>query len=180
MDEKHFNQPKKRDADFIMPPNIIKAKIGDGGLSNSILERAQAVLESHQTDFKPLARAYLTQMKEGIKIIRDQNQQTEKEEEIALILYPCVQLKANGSMFKYPLVTKIAERFVQFMEVVEKLDEETLEIAEAFYKTIKIIISGGIKSETSPQREALIEELNKACNRYFQKHEEALKKKKKP
>ncbi|MGH1455330.1 MAG: hypothetical protein ACRBDI_00980 [Alphaproteobacteria bacterium] len=177
MDEKHFNQKPKRDASFITPPNIIKAKVGDGGLSESILDRAQALLETHATDFKPLADTYLNQMKEGIAKVRSKKEQTDNEDDIALILYPCVQLKANGAMFQYPLVTRIAERFVQFMEVVERLDKETLDIAEAFLQTIKIVVSGGIKNDGGEQGNALVEELNNVCKRYFDKHKDLIKSK---
>ncbi len=177
MDEDHFNRPQLRDATFIKPPNIIKAKVGDGGLSDAILNRAQAVLEQHAKDFKPLAEIYLDQMQAGINEASEHQAHgvaNENEEDIAKILFPCVQLKANGAMFQYPLVTRIAQRFVQFMEVVERLDQETLEIATAFHKTIKIVINAQIKGDGGEQGDALVEELNNACKRYLDKHAESI------
>ena len=61
MDVKHFNQEPKREAKFITPPNILKAKVGAGGLNEAIIERAQDVLENHTVDFGPLAEIYLKQ-----------------------------------------------------------------------------------------------------------------------
>lgn len=174
MSEKHFNQKPVRDAEFITPPNIIKAKVGNGGLSEAIISRAQAVLEMHAEDFKPLAEIYLEQMRNGISNAKDIEGGTDKEEHIAQILFPCVQLKANGAMFKYSLITQIADLFVQFMEVVERLDSETLEIADAFYTTIRIVVNGKITGDGGDQGKKLTEELNNACKRYFEKHKETI------
>lgn len=174
MDVKHYNQKPRRNAEFITPPNVIKAKVGYGGLSNQVLERAQKLLEEHTEDFAPLARIYLDKMKDGIKAARNLSQDSFDEDQISLILFPCVQLKANGSMFHYALVTRLADRFVQFMEVVECLDNETLDIADAFHSTIKIVVASQIKGDGGAQGEDLVEELNSACMRYFEKHKKRL------
>ncbi len=170
MDVKHYNQKRLRNAKFITPPNVLKAKVGYGGLSDAVLERAQNVLENNTEDFRPLGELYLKQMKDGIDYVAKLGRPTNEEEDIARILFPCVQLKANGGMFHYPLITRIAERFVQFMEVVEKLDAETLDITLAFYTTLKIVINGEIRGDGGPKGNALVEELNGACMRYFEKH----------
>lgn len=172
MDIKHYNQKPVRNAKFINPPNVLKAKVGLGGLSDTILERAQKLLENHTEDFRPLGEIYINQMKDGIDAASALGKPTSSEADIARILFPCVQLKANGAMFHYPLITRIAERFVQFMEVVEKLDEETLEIARAFHTTIKIVVASQIKGDGGEQGESLVEELNNACMRYFEKHKD--------
>ncbi|MGH1403118.1 MAG: hypothetical protein ACRBDL_02645 [Alphaproteobacteria bacterium] len=172
MDIKHYNQKPKRNAEFIKPPNVLKAKVGYGGLSNQILDRTQSLLENHAADFSPLADIYLDRMKKALDEARERAESTESEEQIALVLLPCVQLKANGAMFHFPLITRVAERFVQFMEVVERLDNETLDIALAFYNTLKIIAAGKIKGDGGMQGDALVEELNSACMRYFEKHKD--------
>lgn len=178
MDIQHYNQPQRRKAEFIKPPNLIKTKVGEGGLSDAILDRAQKLIENNPSDFVPLAEIYLARMKEGIK--KAQNASADEEDSeylIAGILYPCAQLKANGGMFHYHLVTRIAERFVQFMEVIESIDPEALEIAEAFYTTIKAVVHGKVKGDGGKYGEELVEALNHACMRYFDKHKEKLQEK---
>lgn len=173
MDVKHYNQKPVRDAEFIMPPNILKAKTGTGGLNETVLERAQKLLENNTVDFAPLADVYLKTMKNGIDSAREEllhKDEVRDEAKISQILYPCVQLKANGGMFHFPLVTRAADRFVQFMEVVERLDNETIEIATAFHTAIRVIVASKIKGDGGAQGNALIEELNNACMRYFEKH----------
>jgi len=178
MDIKHYNQKPKREAKFFSPPNILKAKAGSGGISDTILDRAQDLLENHTADFEPLAKIYIKQMTEGIKEAAALGRPTNSEKAIGKILMPCVQLKANGAMFHYPLVTRIADRFVQFVEVVERMDEETIDISYAFLTALNTVISGKIKTDGAAHGEALVEELNGACMRYFEKHKDALEKKK--
>ncbi|PCJ96035.1 MAG: hypothetical protein COA45_11610 [Zetaproteobacteria bacterium] len=178
MDIKHYNQTPKRDATFIMPPNILKAKVGSGGLSAQVLKHAQKLLETHTEDFTPLADIYLSHMIKGIENAENIDEKDHTEELINTILLPCVQLKANGAMFHYQLITRIADRFVQFMEVVERLDSETLEIARAFHTTIKIVVAGKISGNGGSQGDRLVEELNNACMRYFEKHKDTLDAKK--
>ncbi len=177
MDIKHYNQKPRRNAEFIKPPNVLKAKVGLGGLSDQVLNRTQKLLENHAADFTPLAELYLDRMKNGLDEARELAQDSVSEEQIARILFPCVQLKANGAMFHFPLITRVAERFVQFMEVVERLDDETLDIAMAFYNTLKIISGGKIKGDGGVQGDALVEELNGACMRYFEKHKDFIESK---
>lgn len=177
MDIKHYNQKPVRNAEFIMPPNIIKAKIGSGGLNESILDRAQQLLESNTVDFAPLAEIYLGNMMQGIEAARQDlllKETITDEGKISQILYPCVQLKANGGMFHFPLVTRAADRFVQFMEVVERLDEEMLDIATAFHTAIRVIVKANIKGDGGAQGNALVEELNNACMRYFEKYKDTI------
>ncbi len=169
MDIKHYNQNPKRHAEFIKPPNLLKAKVGSGGLNDQVIVRAQALLENHSEEFAPLAEMYLFQMNQGIDAAAQATSDDNMEEVIADILLPCMQLKSNGAMFHYPLVTRIAGRFIQFMEVIEDVDAEMLSIAKAFYTTIKVVVSGKIKGDGGAQGEALIEELNNACMRYFDK-----------
>ncbi len=178
MDIKHYNQKPKRKAKFFNPPNTLKAKAGSGGLSEAILDRSQDLLENHTVDFAPLAEIYISQMRDGITAAAALGKATDSEEAIEKILMPCVQLKANGTMFHYPLVTRIADRFVQFMEVVERLDEETIDISNAFLTALTIVISGKIKTDGAKHGEALVEELNRACMRYFEKHKLDIEKKK--
>ena len=51
-------------------PNTLKAKVGSGGLSEDILNKAQALLENNTVDFQPLAEMYLTALMKGIDIAK--------------------------------------------------------------------------------------------------------------
>ncbi len=165
----HYNQRRRRKAEFIRPPNTLKAKVGSGGVSETILAKAQAVLENNTVDFRPLAEMYLENLLKGVDKARTLTQKDDRENVISHILYPAMQLKANGGMFHYNLVTKIADKLVQFLEVIEELDLAAIEIILAYHATLRAIILGGIKGDGGTHGQELLEALDDACTRYFDK-----------
>jgi len=171
----HYNQVQRRKAEIIDPPNLLKAKVGSGGLSEVILDRAQLLLEHNKVDFVPLAEVYLKQMQNGIDKAKNMSVSNDTsiekiEEIISYVLMPCVQLKGSAGMFHYPLISRVADRCVQFLEVIENFDSDAIEISQAFHTTIKIIVSSKITGNGGVQGDALVEELNGACMRYFEKY----------
>ena len=171
----HFNQPQRRKAEFMTPPNILKAKVGSGGLAEDILNKAQALLENNNVDFGPLAEIYLEKVANGIEAAKKAKPSDDPEDIIGMMLYPTMQLKANGGMFHYELVTKIANTLIQFLEVIEKADQEAVEVVSAFHTTIKAIIHGKIKGDGGAYGKELHDALLSACNRYFDKYKDNLK-----
>ena len=168
-------QKKKHNVQFIMPPNMMKAKVGSGGLSDAIINRAQQIIERHTEDFMPLAKTYLDQMMEAIKYAKENLETEDRKVLIDSLMMPSVQLKANGAMFHYHIVTRISDTFVNFVESTRRIDNEILEIGIAFHSTIHAVIAGKIRKNGDPKGEALLQELESACTRYLEKHKEQLK-----
>ncbi len=171
----HYNQTPRRRAEFIQPPNTLKAKVGNGGLSDTILNKAQALLENNTVDFEPLAEMYLDSLMRGIELAKDAEYGTDDEYIISHMIYPAMQLKANGGMFKFPLITDIGDKLIQFLEVIEQPDIECVEIVLAFHTTMRAVIRGRIHGSGGAEGRALIDALIDACERYFDKHEDNLK-----
>lgn len=159
-----------------MPPNIIKAKVGSGGLSDAIIERAQDLLENNSQDFAPLAEIYLEKLQKGIDYIvsLDDPNMLKDESVVGLIVFPAMQLKSNGGMFHYPLVTRVADCFLNFIEAVERTDPEILEIAQAFHTAVRVVVAGKIQGSGGVHGDALVMELNNACMRYIEKYKDTI------
>lgn len=168
MEVTHYSQKQRRRAEFINPPNTIKAKVGSGGLSEEILQKAQLLLENNTVDFQPLAEMYLGTMMTGIEMAKNSGIKDDPEHIISSMLYPAMQLKANGGMFKYDLVTKVADKLIQFLEVIEQADIEAVEIVLAFHTTIRAIVLGRITGSGGKHGDELLSALTEACMRYFE------------
>jgi len=167
----HFDQEPKRNAEYIKPPNTLKAKVGSGGLSDSILEKAQLLLENNSVDFQPLAEMYLGSLMRGIdEANANCDKDIDPEITIATMLYPAMQLKANGGMFHYPLITVISDKLVQFLEVLEDADIDAIEIVLAFHTTIRAVVLGKITGDGGRHGQELIDALDQACMRYFERY----------
>lgn len=167
----HFNLKPKRKAEFYSPSPQLKSKVGHGGLTDDILSKAEALLEDNTVDFRPLGEMYLEAMMHGVEHVKSLPDMTTTDERlISSILFPAMQLKANGGMFHYHLVTQIADRMIQFLEVIEQIDEDAIEIVQAFHTTIRAILLGQIKGDGGQRGKELMDALNAACYRYFEKH----------
>lgn len=166
----HFNRTVLRKAEFIKPPNLLKAKVGSGGLAESILDKAEKLLEENTADFQPLGEMYLNGLMRGIEEAKTSYNDKDQESVIAGMLYPGMQLKANGGMFHYQLVTKIADTLIQYLEVIERVDEEVIDIVLAYHTTLKAVIQGRIKGSGGARGQELYDALIGACDRYFSKH----------
>lgn len=166
----HFNQSPRRRAEFIKPPNVIKAKVGTGGLADEILDRAQRLLENNTVDFLPLAEIYLKSLQEGIETAKHAEANADQEYVISTMIYPAMQLKANGGMFHYPLVTALADKLIQFLEVIEEADLGAIEIVLAFQTAIRAVVLGRITGTGGLQGVELQTALEHACTRYFDKN----------
>lgn len=166
----HYNRIPVRRAEFIKPSNTLKQKVGNGGLSEDILDKAQELLEENTLEFEPLANMYLASLMNGIDMAKGFCAADDVEHVIASMLYPAMQLKANGGMFRYSLVSHISDKLIQFLEVIHEPDIEAVEIVLAFHTSITAIIQGKITGDGGENGEELTSALTSACMRYFEKH----------
>ena len=150
---------------------MLKTKVGSGGLSYGILNKAENLLENNTVDFQPLAEMYLAGLMKGIELAKESDPNDDQEYVISRMLYPGMQLKANGGMFHYPLVTRIADKLIQFLEVIERVDIEVVEIVMAFHTTIRAVVMGRVSGDGGKHGTELMRALNEACVRYFDKYQ---------
>lgn len=159
-----------RKAELITPPNRIKEKVGSGGIDEVVMQKAQDLVENNSVDFKPIATMLVDLLNEGIQEIR--TGVIKDEEAIESLIYPAMQLKAQGGMFHYPLITEICNILVNFLETVEEADKDVLDIVIAHKMAINVVLGSEIKQDGGDQGKALRDALMEACNRYYKKHKE--------
>lgn len=170
---RHFAQKPRRQAEFIPPPHQLKVKVGSGGLGEDVLAKAQEILENNSTDFGPLAEMYLNTLSKALEGARSAIPMREHHEvAITVMIYPAMQLKANGGMFHFPIVTMLADKMVQFLEVIDTIDHDVIDLAEAFIITIRAVLASQIHDTRHPQGQELLSALDGACRRYFTRHPE--------
>jgi hypothetical protein len=164
---KKMNDKPKKKPRFIKPPNIFKQKVGTGGIDETLLEKSQEVINKTEFDFIPYAQQFLKELSEFAQQARsNDNFKAAKEKMIG----PVMQLKANGGMFQYHLVSDVADIALQFLESVEVGNEDTFDVIRAHENTINVIIKNKLKGDGGREGYALIKELDNACQRYFSKY----------
>ena len=163
---------KKRKPKFISPPNMLKTKVGTGGLSDKILDKAQKLLENNSIDFRPIAEMYLNNFQKAIERASYSSSFEADEDVLSDISYPILQLRANGKMFRYKLITKMAEQFLQFLNSIDRIDAKVIEIMQAFHTSMMVVVQGEITGDGGLEGQELQETLQDACDKYIRKLEE--------
>jgi hypothetical protein len=163
------NQKKVRKAELISPPNVLKKKMGTGGIDEMSLIRAQEALEKDTTDFKPIAIELIKLLEEGIEAAK--NGSAPLEPTIEMMIYPAMQLKAQGGMFRYPLITLIGDILINFLETVTEINKDMLDIVTAHKMAISVVIAMNITGDSDKKGQELRESLLGACTRYYKTRE---------
>lgn len=145
----------------------LQARIGNGPLDERVVERCQKIIDNNNVDFEPLATEYLEKLRVAITAAKKGSAPTKAL--IQKMTEPVMQLKANAATFRYTLVGNLANVMLGFLEAVEKIDDNVLEIVSAHEKTLTIIVTKKMKGDGGEHGKMFEQELQSACNRYFTK-----------
>jgi len=158
---------KFKNALIIKPQYALRHKVGSGGLDEKILSKAERIIENNTLDFAPLAEQYLLSLEKQISKIQENIYQSDAQG-IAAILVPVLQLKGQGTMFKYPLITKVCNLLIDFLHDIKSTDINVMQVINAHNMTLKAITARKITGNGGSQGKALIQALDQACKHYFQ------------
>ncbi len=167
MTRKDVKKPAEK-ARFIDPPNILRQKIGRGGIEPLRIERADSFIDENPTDFGPYAFEFMARLDEIVK--KAKSGKIKDKQAIDMLTQPIMELKANGGMFKYMLVTHIADIVLNFLENIDKLDDDVFEIIAAHQNALTVIVTNKLRGGGGKEGKALSDELDNACKRYYKKH----------
>ena len=152
-------------AKFITPPNKLKTKVGGGGIATERLEKAQEYINFNTIDFMPHAETFLEQAQEQVKLAANNNFEPEN------LIRPIMQLKANGGMFQYYMISDVANSCLNFVENLEDaFNKDAADIIQAHIDAITTILKHQMSGNGGKEGKALIKELEKACKRYHSKY----------
>ncbi len=159
-------QKKLRKAKIVTPLNLLKQKIGSGGLDAATLAKAEQVLEDNTIDFRPIAKELLEELDAAIQNARAFP--LNDEAAVEAMLYPAAQFVALGTMFRFPLVSEISDILINFLETITTPpNEDTLELVNAHRKAIAVVIDNNMTGKNPPQGAELKRTLTEACGRYY-------------
>lgn len=160
------------DAEFIVPPNTIKEKVGSGGIDKKVIEKAQNVLKEYADDYPSVAASDLLKLDKGIKTLLDKT--ANKNEGFKQVQLAAIDLKSNGAMFNYPTVSRMAHSLLTYTEVIkdkiDAIDEAAVQIIIGHYSSIKAVVDQRQAGDVDKAGEALIAALTGAVTRYY-KHQ---------
>lgn len=149
---------------LVKPENTLKKKVGTGGFNERDLVKAQQGIEKNDIDFRPQGNDFLAELDAVLTKIKAK--EMPDNEQLDAIMYPMMQLKSQGGLFQYPLITKISHATLDFLENITGIDDDVITITEAYKKTVKAVLTLQIKDPANKTGLQLLDELMKAFSRY--------------
>lgn len=146
---------------------VLQSRVGAGPLDEEKVKRSQQIIEKNNIDFVPLGLQFLDELEALLQKAEGQDMEATLLRE--QLTQPVMQLKANASMFKYHLIGDLANIMLSFLESIEEVDQDALEIVRAHHSTLKAIIMKKMTGDGGAHGKAFQNELKQACRRYFTK-----------
>lgn len=156
-----------RSPTYVSPRNKLKEKAGSGGLPEHLLLRGQKYLENNPVDFTPYAGDLLKSLLSFMKTVKHEQAADKTISDLTKII---MQLKANGSMFHYQLISMTSDVVLRFMENVKRIDADFLDILRVYTHVLQVIVEKRLTGNGGNEGYILTEELHRACERYNKKY----------
>lgn len=158
---------EKKQVKIMKASYMLQSKIGGGMIDDKTVQTAQKRMDEEGVDFAPMAQEFLAQLAEGIEKARQGA--GDQQQLVRNMTGPVMQLKANAGMFKATLISNLANIMLNFLESIDSLDNDVIEIVNAHHKTLNLIISNKMEGEVKKYGAQFEKELKEACRRYFTK-----------
>lgn len=157
---------EKQTAKIIRASRSLQMKAGKGDVAPEQVQMAENIIVNNDEDFLAIADGFLMRLHNAIEMAhRDTG--AKKSDLISGMVKPVMELKANAKMFKYNLVTSLANIMLDFLETLEHLDDTAIEIVTAHHKTLSMIIARKMSGDCGHIGVTLQKELQSACQRYL-------------
>ncbi len=154
-------------AKLVNPKNTLKEKVGSGGFNKEAIAKAEKAIEENTIDFGPIAQLYLDEVR---KIVADHKTKPAANT-FSRLLDPLMQLRAQGTFFKYPTISKISDVVVDLLDSESTINNPIIDIIDAFTQSTQLLLKNKVMDEKNPMFVALVTELDAACQRYLRKKE---------
>lgn len=153
-----------KEAKLVKPDNTLKEKVGSGGFNPEDIKRAQTAIDDNEVDFAPIAMELIEDL--GVRLKEHSSRKSYKE----FVMSPILQLKSQGTFFKYSSITQLSKIIIKFLEKIDTIDNDAVKIIASYHKSLKIFVSSQIKDPNNPVYGSLETELKAVCARYIKKH----------
>ena len=151
----------------------LQDKAGTGELPEEKIRQAATTLEESAGDFREMAGEYLGRLE--TVIAEAQAGEGDVDQFLKKVTVAVMDIKASAQTFKYPLISELAYVTLALLESVRELDDSLFELLRLQNRTIKVMLSFGIRDRTHGDGKKFYNEYMAACDRYGQKHSRNLK-----
>ncbi len=150
----------------ITPPNKIKEKVGDGGIDPQNIKKAEETMSESTETFAEAAQEDLAIIAKAIESVS--KGEMKAAQAIREINAAAFELKSNAGMFNYTLVTDISTSLFQLTDMLEDINDESLNVLQLHYQSIRAAMASGGKADSPENGKALIKGLMAASGKVLE------------
>jgi chemotaxis protein histidine kinase CheA len=156
---------KEQPIEIFMPPNILKAKVGSGGLDLGALKRAEQAVEELKAEFTNWIIEDVNRLAER----RNAYEAKTNADTLGAMYRAAHDLKGQGKTFEFPLVARVASSLCKFTDEAGAGATLPISLIDAHVEAIKIIVRDNIKDPGNRMACVLAEELERQVEVFLQK-----------
>jgi hypothetical protein len=156
------------DDDFIKKTGKLSVKVGDGGLDQSILDKADAVASSIIVDYKENIKNQIVALKSHVadeKLVSQQNSAV-----LEIFIFDLLPLKVDSHQYSNEPLNMLAARLLTFVESLTQINMDSYHIIRAHVNAIDLVFQRHINDASHKFAVAVLKELDDALARYNNKH----------
>jgi hypothetical protein len=166
-----YDHLASENSEFFKPDHPIKRKAGSGGIPEVLLQRGQETIDdNYSNDFEPFAKEFLKNIAQALDSCRAARNRDAHKLALQQISRNIMELKANGGMFGYSLISMISDVPLNFADTQRTVNEDFCQIIEAHNNSLILIITHRLKGAGGEKGKELVRELQDAIARYHRKY----------
>lgn len=163
------NTPKNPNIRVFKASTILQSRAGTGLLSADKIQDAEATIRNQTTDFTSAAKNILAGIDRLLTQFSDDRPEVSRQI-LADLIDPFMDIKANAGMFGYPVASRLAAIILSFLETIETIDHDVMDILQIHQNTLHQIFNNRLIGSGGVHGDSLETELRAACNRYLARH----------
>ena len=151
------------------PPNMLKAKVGNGGLELAAVKRGEQALEELKVEFADWIVEDVNRLVER----RDFYQAQTNNDSLSDLYRASHDLRGQASTFDFPMVARVASSLCKLTDDTSYGLELPITLINAHVDAIKVIVRDGIKDPSNQMATTLAVELERQVSAFLEKHAQA-------
>ena len=156
----------KRPIEIFMPPNVLKAKMGNGKLDLSAVKRAEQALANLQGEFEGWMSQDVDRLVEaGVAYAKQSDVET-----LCDIYRAAHDLKGHGTTFGFPLISRVAASLCLLTDDTSYGLPLPQTLIDAHIDAIKVIVRDNLKDPSDQTATELAAELEQQVAGFLEKH----------
>ncbi len=154
--------------ELFTPTPQLKAKTGQGGIDDALLNKANEAISSLSNDIEASIKEHVEKLQTHINnetLINKPSEETMED-----FVFDLLPLKVDSHLSQNKNLATIAEKLLNFVEKLQTMNVDAYHIIRAHVNALNLVIQSDITDSNHKFSRAILTELDDACSRFNKKH----------